>query len=87
LSVEEAVTALLQQDRGIEFLLGLCKDEDEDVRYRGIVCVRSVAEVKEGLDGLRRAGAEEVLKKAVRESQRQEVLGVGVEVVKMLMGQ
>jgi hypothetical protein len=36
---------------------------------------------------LRRAGAEEVLKKAVRESQRQEVLGVGVEVVKMLMGQ
>jgi hypothetical protein len=87
LSVEEAVTALLAQDRGIEFLLGLCKDEDEDVRYRGIVCVRSVAEAKEGLDGLRKAGAEGVVKKALRESRRQEVLGVGVEVVKMLMGE
>jgi hypothetical protein len=36
---------------------------------------------------LREKGAEEVLKKALRESRRQEVLGVGVEVVRLLMGQ
>jgi hypothetical protein len=87
LSVEEAVAALLKQEKGIEFLLGLCKDEDEDVRYRGVVCVRSVADTGDGLRMLREKGAEEVLKKALRESRRQEVLGVGVEVVRLLMGQ
>jgi hypothetical protein len=87
LSVEEAVAALLKQEKGIDFLLGLCKDEDEDVRYRGVVCVRSVADTRDGLQQLREKGAEEVLKKALRESRRQEVLGVGVEVVRLLMGQ
>ncbi|KAF2833174.1 ARM repeat-containing protein [Ophiobolus disseminans] len=86
LSVEVAVAALLRQDKGIEFLLGLCRDEDEDVKYRGVVCVRSVAETKEGVEKLKVKGAVDVLKGLLKESRRQDVLGLGVEVVKILLG-
>lgn len=86
LSVEVAVEALLKQDKGVEFLLGLCGDEDEDVRYRGVVCVRSVAETKDGVEALKKGGGVDVLKGVLKESRRQDVLGLGVEVVKILMG-
>ncbi|KAH7080256.1 myosin-binding striated muscle assembly central-domain-containing protein [Paraphoma chrysanthemicola] len=87
LSVSEAVTALLNQEKGIEFLLELCRDEDEDVKYRGVVCVRSVAEVPEGIEKLKDKGAVNTLKLVLKESRRQEVLGTGVETLKILLGQ
>lgn len=87
LSVDEAVTALLAQEKGVEFLFGLCKDEDEDVRYRGIVCVRSVVESVEGVERVKEKAGVEVLKEGLRKSRRQDLLGVGVEVVKILMGE
>ncbi|OAK98548.1 ARM repeat-containing protein [Phaeosphaeriaceae sp. SRC1lsM3a] len=87
LSVDEAVTALLKQEKGIEFLFGLCRDEDEDVRYRGVVCVRSVADSDEGMAKLKEKNGVNVLKEVLRGSRRQDVLGVGVEVVKILMGE
>jgi hypothetical protein len=87
LSVEDAVTALLKQDKGVEFLLGLCEDEDEDVKYRGVVCVRSVAETKDGVEALKSKGAVEGLKEVLKNSRRQDVLGSGVETLKILLGQ
>ncbi|KAF2031970.1 ARM repeat-containing protein [Setomelanomma holmii] len=87
LSVSEAVTALLKQERGIEFLLELCRDEDEDVKYRGVVCVRSVADLTEGVEKLKEKGAVDTLKLVLKESRRQEVLGTGVETLKILLGQ
>ncbi|KAH8731130.1 myosin-binding striated muscle assembly central-domain-containing protein [Phaeosphaeriaceae sp. PMI808] len=87
LGVEEAVTALLRQEKGVDFLLGLCRDEDEDIKYRGAVCVRSVAEVKEGVVKLKEKGAVDTLKLLLKESRRQEVLGTGVETLKILLGQ
>jgi hypothetical protein len=87
LSVDVAVTALLRQEKGVEFLLGLCEDDDEDVRYRGVVCVRSVVDVEEGKRALEEKGAVDVLKGVLKASRRQEVLGGGVEVLKILLGQ
>jgi hypothetical protein len=87
LSIEDAVTALLKQDKGVEFLLGLCEDEDEDVKYRGVVCVRSVAETKDGVEALKSKGAVEGLKEVLKSSRRQDVLGTGVETLKILLGQ
>jgi hypothetical protein len=87
LSIEEAVTALLEQDKGIEFLLGLCRDENEDVKYRGVVCVRSVADNPAGVEKLKEKGAVECLKGVLRESRRQDVLGLGVEGLKIMLGQ
>ncbi|KAJ4367612.1 SWI5-dependent HO expression protein 4 [Neocucurbitaria cava] len=87
LSVDLAVHELLKQEKGIEFLLGLCQDEDEDIRHRGVVCLRSVVENEEGAEACRKKGAVETLKVVLRESRSQEVLGVGVETVKILLGQ
>jgi hypothetical protein len=87
LSIELSVDALLKQEKGIDFLLGLCRDEDDDVKYRGVVCVRGVADTEEGVVALKRGGAVECLKGVLRESRRQDVLGLGVEVVKILVGQ
>lgn len=87
LGIEEAVTGLLKQEKGIEFLLGLCRDEEEDIKYRGVVCLRSVADVPEGIAKLKEKGAVDTLKLVLKESRRQEVVGVGVETLKILLGQ
>lgn len=92
LSYDEGVVAVLKQDRGVEFLLGLCRDEDEDVKYRGIVCLRSVLGAtgdigKQGLEALQKKGAVDALKAALKEIRRQDVLGLGVETLKILLGQ
>ncbi|KAF1911711.1 myosin-binding striated muscle assembly central-domain-containing protein [Ampelomyces quisqualis] len=87
-SMDEAVTALLAQDKGVEFLLGLCADEDEEVRYRGVVCVRSVVESREGRERVVGKGGVEVLRGLVRGSVggrvRGEAAGVGVEALQVL---
>jgi hypothetical protein len=88
LSVDLAVVELLKQPKGVDFLLGLCQDENEDIRYRGVVCLRSVVDVgADGVEALKKAGAVETLKGVLKESRRQEVLGVGVETLKILLGQ
>jgi hypothetical protein len=87
LSVEVAVAALLRQDKGVEFLLGLCEDDDEDVRYRGVVCVRSVVEAEEGREACVGKGAADVLRGMLKATRRPEVLEGGVEVLKILLGQ
>ena len=86
LSVDVAVDAVLRQDKGVEFLLGLCGDEDEGVRYRGVVCVRSLCGAVEGRRVLVEKGGVECVKGCLRGSGREDILGVGVEVVKILMG-
>ena len=91
LSIDEAVTQLLslEDGKGVGFLLGLCRDEDEDVRYRGVVCLREVVaeESGSGAAEVKKRGGVEVLKGVLKESRRQEVLGVGVETLKILLGQ
>jgi hypothetical protein len=87
-SCDEGVDAVLGNERGVEFLLGLCRDESEDVRHRGVVCVRSVVEAGErGVRGVKEKGGVEVLKGLLKESRRQEVLALGVETLKILLGQ
>ncbi|KAF2704497.1 CRO1 protein [Pleomassaria siparia CBS 279.74] len=88
LSFDLGVKEVLKQDRGVEFLLELCRDENEDIKYRGVVCLRSVVEVgEEGIARVKGSGGVEVLKGVLKESRRQEVLGLGVETLKILLGQ
>jgi hypothetical protein len=87
LNIPEAVDALLKQEKGIDFLLGLCRDEDEDVKYRGVVCVRCVADSEKGVEALKKGGAVECLRGTLRECRRPDVLSLGVECLKVLMGQ
>ncbi|KAF2856041.1 actin cytoskeleton organization protein-like protein [Plenodomus tracheiphilus IPT5] len=87
LSVDLAVEAFLRQDKSVEWLLGLCRDEDEGVRHRGVVCLRSVVEVERGLVVCREKGSVEALRVVLKETRSPEVLGVGVETLKILLGQ
>ncbi|PSN72972.1 CRO1 protein [Corynespora cassiicola Philippines] len=88
LSIDLAVFELLKQDRGVDFLIGLCRDEDEGIRHRGVVCLNCVTDVGEqGVEALKKAGAVEALKQVLKESRRPEVLSLGVETLKVLLGQ
>ncbi|KAK1915728.1 hypothetical protein P3342_003541 [Pyrenophora teres f. teres] len=87
LSVDLAVVEFLKQEKSVEWLVGLCQDEDEAIRYRGVVCLRSVVEVDEGREKCKSKGVVEALKVVLKESRSQEVLAVGVEALKILLGQ
>lgn len=87
LSVDVAVGALLKQTKNVEWLVGLCQDEDEGVRYRGVVCLRSVVEVESGAEACRTKGVVEALRQVLKETRNPEVLSVGVECLKVLLGQ
>ena len=85
-----AVDAVLKRDRGVEILLRLCKDESEDVKHRGVVCVRSVVgapgEIGErGKAEVKKQEGLEILKQLLITSRNQEVIQVGVETLKVLM--
>jgi protein unc-45 len=85
-----AVDAVLKRDRGVEILLGLCKDESEDVKHRGVVCVRSVVgapgEIGErGKAEVKKQEGLEILKQLLITSRNQEVIQMGVETLKVLM--
>jgi len=87
-----AASAVLEakEGRGVKAVLGMCEDESEEMRHRGLVCVsnlvgangeagsRAVTMVKE------RDGAE-VLRRALKKSKNPELLKVGVEALKRLV--
>jgi hypothetical protein len=91
LGLDEGVEAVLKQGRGVERLLGLCADDDENVAFRGSVCVRSMLAVenpglgKRAREELLRKGAKETLQGVVRNSRRQDVLSVSIEALKILV--
>ncbi|KAF1923934.1 CRO1 protein [Didymella exigua CBS 183.55] len=66
---EITVGPFLQQEKGVEFLLGLADDEDEELRHRGVVCLHSVAEVEKGLQAVREQGGVEAVERAMGEAK------------------
>lgn len=42
---ESAVRGILKRERGVEILLGLCGDEDEEIVHRGLFCVWNLVEM------------------------------------------
>jgi hypothetical protein len=84
---EITINPFLEQEKGADFLLGLCQDEDEDIRYRGVACVGSVAEVPAGVEALRKKGGVETLRVALKETHSPQVLQMAAETLKVLLGQ
>ncbi|CAG8952421.1 hypothetical protein HYFRA_00001168 [Hymenoscyphus fraxineus] len=88
---DTAVNAILERDRGVSLLLGMCKDEGEELRHRGVVCVLNVltapGKVGEwGVKKVREEGGVDALKECLKKSRSQEVLEITVEAVKLLLG-
>ena len=88
---DTAVNAILERDRGVTLLLALCKEDQEELRHRGVVCILNVltAPGKVGEWGIRKVtdeGGVDALKECLKKSRSQEVLEITVEALKKLLG-
>ncbi|KAH0545561.1 hypothetical protein FGG08_000392 [Glutinoglossum americanum] len=87
---DAAVQAVLARDRGVTILLELCREEKDELRHRGVVCVRNVvcASGEAGRAGMQKVkgeGGVEVLKGMLRETRNTDVLQIGVEALKAIL--
>ena len=88
---DTAVNAILERDRGMTLLLGLCKEDEEELRHRGVVCVLNVltapGKVGEwGIKKMKEEGGVDALKECLKKSRSQQVLEITVEALKKLLG-
>lgn len=88
---DTAVNAILERDRGITLLLQMCKEDEEELRHRGVVCVLNVTSApgKVGEWGIKKVtedGGIDALKECLKKSRSQEVLEITVEALKKLLG-
>ncbi|KAH8803752.1 myosin-binding striated muscle assembly central-domain-containing protein [Hyaloscypha sp. PMI_1271] len=89
---DTAVNAILERDRGVTLLLALCKEDQEELRHRGVVCILNVltAPGKTGEWGVKKVqeeGGVDALKECLKKSRSQEVLEITVEALKKLLGE
>ncbi|KPI35495.1 Ring assembly protein 3 [Cyphellophora attinorum] len=72
---------------GVQRVLGLIADEeDQGVVVRGLVVLGNLCEADGGLDIVKGQNAAEVVKAALKKTRDEQVLEVGVQVLKRLMG-
>lgn len=85
------VNALLERgDRAVDILLGMCKEEEEGLAHRGVVCLLGVctADGATGIWGQEKAisrGAIQVLKDCLKASRNPEVLQIAAETLQILL--
>lgn len=87
---DTAVNAILERDRGVPLLLGLCKEDQEELRHRGVVCILNIltapGKVGEwGLKKVKEADGVGVLKECLKKSRSQGVLEITVDALKKLL--
>lgn len=71
---EITVMPFLQQEKGVDFLLDLCQDENDDLRHRGVACLDCMADVPAGLEVLKSKGALETVMTVAKETHNPQVL-------------
>ncbi|KAK0634620.1 myosin-binding striated muscle assembly central-domain-containing protein [Bombardia bombarda] len=89
---DAVVRAIAARERGAAIMLGLCREDSEDLRHRGafIVCNMVAAEGEAGKlarEKLRAADAVAVLTECAEKSRRAEVVEVTVQALKGLLEQ
>jgi protein unc-45 len=87
---EAAIDGVLEVRRGVDILLGLCQDDDEDVVHRGLVCLRNLACAtgdigKRARSTIKGENGVETLKACLRQWNNQTVLQAGVDALKLLV--
>ncbi|ETS85658.1 hypothetical protein PFICI_03683 [Pestalotiopsis fici W106-1] len=89
-SYEPIVKAIVHRDRGVQVILGLCAEESEDLRHRGVFIVYNLISC-EGETGkmarkmVRAENGLEILKGCAKKSRRAEVVEVTVQALKVLL--
>lgn len=94
---DAACAAVLDKEKGVKILLGMCEDESTEMRHRGVVCLLNLVSVPgekengaESLshrarDKIRGEGGMEVLKGVVQTTREREILEIAVEVLKKII--
>lgn len=88
---DRAAKAVLEHQRGVSILLDLCTDDTDEVKHRGLVCILNLISAPGdiGVKGLEKVGelnGEEEIKRGLRGCRETDVMAVGVEVLKVLVG-
>ncbi|KAK4976619.1 SWI5-dependent HO expression protein 4 [Elasticomyces elasticus] len=86
---DAAVRAVLDKDRGVKVLLEMCEDDGMELRHRGLACLLNVAAApgdvgKRAIEKIKDEGGIERLKMVLRRTSDPQMLGLGVEVLKLL---
>ena len=75
--------------KGVKVLLGMCADGNDELKHRGVVCLANVVNAPgkigpEAVERVKGEGGIQVLQDALKATKNQEIMGVGVEVLKKL---
>ncbi|KAF2842198.1 CRO1 protein [Patellaria atrata CBS 101060] len=87
---DAVVDAVIARDGGVRNLLSLCKEENEDLRHRAVVCVRNMVLASDGVgkravEKVRTENGVDILKDLLKKTNNQEILGTGVEALKAIV--
>ncbi|KAH7039846.1 myosin-binding striated muscle assembly central-domain-containing protein [Microdochium trichocladiopsis] len=87
---EEVVRGILKREKGVDAVLGLCAEGNEDLRHRGAVAVYNMValegdEGKRTREKIRQARGVEILTECAKQSRRAEVVEVTVQALKLLL--
>lgn len=88
---DSAVDAILKREGGVRLLLGLCKEDKEELKHRGVVCVLNVVSApgeigERGVEAVTDEGGVDVLKDVLKSTRNQEILELAVESLKRVLG-
>lgn len=89
-SYEPIIKAIVHRDRGVQVVLGLCDEDSEDLRHRGVFIIYNLISC-EGETGkmarkmVRAENGLEILKGCAKKSRRPEVVEVTVQALKVLI--
>jgi hypothetical protein len=86
---DAAVEAVLAREKGVKILLGMCADENEEMRHRGAVCCANIVNAPgdigvKGIEALKKDDGPEILRNMVKATRVKDVVVVGIEVLKAI---
>lgn len=86
---DAAANAVLERERGVRNVLGLCEDDSEEVRHRGVVVVGNLINApgdigKKAKEMLRKEDGVKVISEMLQKTKSREIMQIGVEVLKAL---
>ncbi|KAI1016243.1 hypothetical protein LB504_009104 [Fusarium proliferatum] len=88
---EGVIRGIINRDRGVKVILGMCVDDSEDIRHRGVFVVNNLVTAEGEVGELAREkvkseGGVETLTECVKKSRSPGVVELGVQALKALLG-
>lgn len=87
---EYVVRGIVARDRGVKVVLGMCVDDNEDLRHRGVVTILNMVSTegdigRDAREKIRKEGGVEILKDCLKQSRRPAVVQTTVQALKPLL--